>query len=134
VFLQFNSRNDGGAKKIHIPCGSPNFVEGIMGRSRSFQDELNAARSAVSARSLLMAMERGIVARVGPIDELQRLALIGTCNDDLQGQLNAARAAASAHDFLMAVERGLIARSPVRTEETDKNLHLQSSASILAAQ
>lgn len=105
-----------------------------MGRSRSFEDQLNAARSATSARTLLAAMERGIIGRVGPTDELQRLASIRICDDDLQDQLNAARAAASAHDFLVAIERGLIGRSPVRTEETGKNVHPQSSASILAAQ
>jgi hypothetical protein len=79
-------------------------------------------------------MERGLIARVGPIDELQQLASIRICDDDLQDQLNAARAAVSARTLLAAIERGLIGTPPVRTEETGKNVHLQSPASILAAQ
>lgn len=105
-----------------------------MGRSGNFEDELNAARSAASAHDFLTAIERGIIARVEPADELQRLASIRICGGDLLGQLNAARAAASAHDFLAAIERGIIASPPVRTEETGANVHLQSPASVLAAQ
>jgi hypothetical protein len=42
----------GGAKKIHIPCGSPNCLKSIMASIRNFENELNAARSATSARTL----------------------------------------------------------------------------------